>query len=269
MSTTGAFDEAVKGVQGVVHTASNVSFSPDPNAVIVPTVAGMMTLLQSASMESSIKGFVYTSSGIAAADFDLPLSVDTSTWNEAHIKEAWSVTSPPFPDGHGGAVYGASKTEAEKALWKYVKEENPHFRVNSILPDQTFGEVLSTGGSLSTGNWIRMVHKGEDDFVKHLRPAWYVNVKDVARLHVAALLSKSITNERIYACAAPFTWNQVLDVLRRLYPSRQLAEDIEGAKLSVLGYPTKRGEQLLQNTFGREGWSSLEETVAENVKDLA
>lgn len=94
-------------------------------------------------------------------------------------------------------------------------------------------------------------------------------MKDVGRLHVAALLSESVRNERIYAAAAPFSWNQVLAILRKLYPSKNIPDDIEGSKLSIMVYPSKRGEQLLQDIFGLEGWVSLERTVAENVKDLA
>lgn len=96
-----------------------------------------------------------------------------------------------------------------------------------------------------------------------------MNVKDVSRLHVAALLSESVRNERIFAAAAPYSWNQVLAILRNLYPSKKIADDIEGVTSSVMTFPTKRGEQLLQDIFGLKGWASFEQTVTENVKDLA
>lgn len=96
-----------------------------------------------------------------------------------------------------------------------------------------------------------------------------MNVKDVGRLHVAALLSESVRNERVFASAGPYTWNQILDTLRKLYPSKKFADNIEGAKLSVMTVPSRRGEQLLQEIYGHEGWTSLEETVADNVKNLA
>lgn len=147
-----------------------MSFSPDPNEVILPTIAGLTTLLQSAAKEPSVKSFVYTSSSVAASGANMPLTINSSTWNDAQIKEAWSVTSAPFPVAHAIAVYGASKAESEKAFWKFVKEEKPHFRANAILPDATIGEVLSTQGSLSTGGWIRMVYKDGVDFVKQLPP---------------------------------------------------------------------------------------------------
>lgn len=98
---------------------------------------------------------------------------------------------------------------------------------------------------------------------------WYVNVKDVGRLHVTVLLSNSVRNERVVAAAGLFTWNKVLATLRNLYPSKKFADDIEGEKPSIMTFPTQRGEQLLQEAFGRKGWTSLEEVVAENVKDLA
>lgn len=147
-----------------------MSFSPDPQEVIPPTVAGIRTLLQSAAKEPSVKSFVYTSSSVAASVANSPLTLDASTWNDAQIKEAWSVTLKPFPVAHANAVYGASKAEAERAFWKFIKEEGPQFRANAILPDATFGEVLTTQGSSSTGGWIREVYEKGVDFVKQLPP---------------------------------------------------------------------------------------------------
>jgi hypothetical protein len=66
-----------------------------------------------------------------------------------------------------------------------------------------------------------------------------------------------------------YTWNKVLAILRKLYPSRKFADEIPGAESSNMGVSTERGVQLLKEGFGRQGWTSLEETVAENVRDLA
>ena len=98
--------------------------------------------------------------------------------------------------------------------------------------------------------------------------AWYVDVNDTARLHVAALLSKAIQNERIFAFAAPYTWNEILAVMRKAYPSREFPDDIPGVEKSTLQVPTEQGEQLLKDVFGRDGWSTLEETVMNNLKGL-
>lgn len=96
-----------------------------------------------------------------------------------------------------------------------------------------------------------------------------MNVDDTARIHVAALISKSVIRERIFAFAAPFTWNQILAVFRKLHPSKAFPEDIPGVELSNMKVSNGRGEQLLKDVFGRLGWTSLEVTVAENLKDLS
>ncbi|OBT57153.1 hypothetical protein VE04_02280 [Pseudogymnoascus sp. 24MN13] len=272
MAVDGAFDDAVKGVHGIIHPASVLSFSADPAAVIPDTISGVTSLLRSAATSSSVKSFVLTSSSVAAgnpAPDNHSFEVTTSTWNEAAIAEAWSVTSAPFPPSHPNAVYSASKAESEKALWAFAEKEKPSFKVNAVLPDANFGPALNPAGGLSTGGWITgFATKSNVEFVKSLPPGWYVNVVDTARIHVAALLSKSISNERIYASAAPYTWNQILAILRRLYPKKDFVDDLPGAELSGMGVPTERGAQVLREYFGRAGWVSLEETVKENVPNL-
>jgi len=157
-------------VQGVVHTASTTSLSPDPNEVIPQVIAAVIGLLKSAANTPSIKSFVFTSSSMAADD-GVPsqtVSIDSSSWNDAMITEAWKITSAPFPPTHGFVVYGASKAAAERALWKFVEEQKPSFKVNAILPDANFGSVLSEQGSKSTGAWMGMVLAEGVGFTKHL-----------------------------------------------------------------------------------------------------
>lgn len=78
-----AFDEAVKGVAGIVHVvccvwktklggpsdrglqASDVSLSPDPDTVIPNVVAGTLLVLKSAAKTPSVKSVVLTSSSAA------------------------------------------------------------------------------------------------------------------------------------------------------------------------------------------------------------
>lgn len=62
----GVFDEAVKDVDAVIHVASDTTFGTDPNKVIPPTKAGVLSILKSAAKESSVKRFVLTSSSTAA-----------------------------------------------------------------------------------------------------------------------------------------------------------------------------------------------------------
>lgn len=95
-----AYYEAVKGVSGIVHLASVVTFDSDPEAVIPPTVKGALNALKAASTEPKVKSFVYTSSSTAALS-PVPNKktvVTKDTWNEA-VLERFRTNSPPDPYG--------------------------------------------------------------------------------------------------------------------------------------------------------------------------
>lgn len=63
-------------------------------------------------------------------------------------------------------MYAASKTEAEKACWKFVEEEKPHFEFSTILPSVTFGASLHESLSSETLTWMRALLKGDYDILK-------------------------------------------------------------------------------------------------------
>ena len=94
-----------------------------------------------------------------------------------------------------------------------------------------------------------------------------VNVKDTARLHVAALLDPDVENERILAFAHPYNWNAILAILRRIYPNKKFPTDIENEPRDLSKLDNSREAALLK-AFGRPGFTGLEETVRENTAGL-
>lgn len=88
MIVDGAFDEAVKGVSGVCHMASVMTFSDKPDEVIPTVVRGALNALTAASKEPTIKSFVYTSSSVAALlpQPDKVIKVTKDTWDEYDIR---------------------------------------------------------------------------------------------------------------------------------------------------------------------------------------
>lgn len=94
-----------------------------------------------------------------------------------------------------------------------------------------------------------------------------VDVKDTARLHVSALTDPRVENERILAFAEPFNWNDILAVLRKLYPDRTFPKDIPNCPRNLNTLDISRGVQLLR-AYGRDGFTGLEESVKENVAGL-
>jgi len=117
ISKEGAFDEAVKGVSGIAHVASILSFSSKPEEVVDPTVNATLSLLRSAAAEPSVKSVVLTSSSSAAIwpKTNVEFDIGEDSWNEESVKNAYNMPDDnPFKAWH---VYGASKTLGEKAAW--------------------------------------------------------------------------------------------------------------------------------------------------------
>lgn len=119
------------GVVAIAHVASVMSLDADPNNVIPVVKDGVINALEAAASQPSIKSLVYTSSSSAATSpgIDVGHDVREDSWNEDAIKRAWSTL--PGDAGDHVSIYAASKTEAEKALWKWVGERNLSFIVNS------------------------------------------------------------------------------------------------------------------------------------------
>ncbi|KAK3312254.1 hypothetical protein B0H66DRAFT_485641, partial [Apodospora peruviana] len=100
---------------------------------------------------------------------------------------------------------------------------------------------------------------------------YHVDVKDVAELHVAAVLDPEVNGERLQAWAENTNWNEVLAVLRKQYPERDWLPDIESLpkdeKLSITAHFTQP-LALLKKWAGQDGWISLEQTLKDNMKGI-
>jgi hypothetical protein len=98
-----------------------------------------------------------------------------------------------------------------------------------------------------------------------------VDVRDTARLHIAALLDPTVHSERLFAFAGPYNWNDVIDILKKLRPENKkipTAPEGEGRDLSDVYKASKRAEQLIRSFFGVKGWISLEDSLAAGIADL-
>jgi GDP-D-mannose dehydratase len=91
-----AYTDAVKGVSGIVHLASIVTFSSDPEEVIPPTVKGTLNVLEAATTEPKVKSIVYTSSSTAALSpvANEKIIVTKDTWNDAAVERVRTSASP-------------------------------------------------------------------------------------------------------------------------------------------------------------------------------
>jgi nucleoside-diphosphate-sugar epimerase len=162
-------------------------------------------------------------------------------------------------------VWATAKVAAEKAVWNFVKDHQPSFEASSIVPNMNFGPSVRPLPLSSTGTCIPSLLRGEDPTSTFYFPAaHFVNVRDCAKLHIAALLDPEQSERRLFACAAPYSWNDILCILRKLRPHASMRKDYDqfGRDESVL--PNDAAEQLLKKWYGH-GWTGLEETVRQNI----
>jgi len=218
----GAFDDAIKGIDAVAHTASPFhTHADEPSELIEPAVDGTVGVLKSiAKHGQSVKRVVVTSS-IAAINEpkDKPYVFTEADWNNSDPKKV----EEKGRDAEGGSKYQASKTLAEHAAWDFLEKNksNISFDLATINPGYVFGPFIHEVASPDKLNTsVALVRQtlfektpSEDELAQ---PAGsWVDVRDVAAMHVAALELEKAHGERFIASAGPFTWQEILDALHQ------------------------------------------------------
>jgi dihydroflavonol-4-reductase len=192
--------EAVAGCDYVLHVAS--PFPPvqpkDPDELIVPAREGTLRVLE-AALDAGAKRVVVTSSVAAiAGGAKGPGPLTEADWTDL--------------DFAGLSPYVRSKTIAEQAAWALVDERGERERLATINPGAILGPLLSRDASFSL-QVIERLLKGTPGAPRI--GFSFVDVRDVAKLHVDAMLSPEAGGERFIA-VAEFLWMaEVAAVLRR------------------------------------------------------
>lgn len=215
--------EAAAGCDYVLHVAS--PFPPvqpkDADELIVPAREGTLRVL-GAALEAGAKRVVVTSSVAAiAGGAKGPGPLTEEDWTDL--------------DFAGLSPYVRSKTIAERAAWELVEERGERERLATINPGAILGPLLSRDGSFSL-QVIERLLKGTPGAPRI--GFSFVDVRDVAKLQVEAMLSPGAGGERFIA-VAEFLWMaEVAAVLRR-----ELGEDARKV-------PTRKVPDLLVRAMG-------------------
>jgi dihydroflavonol-4-reductase len=269
LSEDGGWQAAVEGCDYVLHVAS--PFPPvqpkDPDELIVPAREGTRRVL-SAALAAGVKRTVVTSSVAAiAGGAKSPGPLTEEDW-----------TNLDFPDL---SPYVRSKTIAERAAWDLVREAGEPERLATVNPGAILGPLLSPDGSYSLEAIERLL-KGMPG-VPRIGFS-FVDARDVADLHVKAMLAPEAGGERFIA-VTQFLWMaEVAAVLRRelgadaaKVPTRKVPDLLVRAMAlfdpSVRSVTNQLDKKL---TYSSEkartvlGWSPrpIEETIAETARSM-
>lgn len=179
--------DAVAGCRYVHHVASPLpsSVPKHEDELIVPARDGTLRVLR-AARDAGVQRVVLTSSFVAvgyghklqAAPFD------ETTWTNVN--------------GPGVTAYGKSKTLAERAAWEFIRSEGGGLEFSVVNPVGVFGPAL--GPDFSTS--VLIIKKLLDGFP--FCPRIYfgaVDVRDVADIHLRAMVSPQANGERFLAVA--------------------------------------------------------------------
>ncbi|KAJ6483995.1 hypothetical protein C8R45DRAFT_1099160 [Mycena sanguinolenta] len=272
LTAPNGFDGILEGVAGVLHIASDVSFSISYDDVVGNVVQATVGVMKAAAKVTSVKSFVLTSSRIAIfrPDYEQPeISPKLDQWGDQFVEAAKQT-----PDDHpmkGVLVYAASKVLGEHAAWDYYNSARPPYAFNAVLPDFVIGPVFNpTPGVYSSHTYLNALFLSEPEppVVKMLQPASVaVDVRDVASIHLAALLSTSTQGKRIWAAAHRFKINDILAIWREAFPERKFVEDFKLPPQPKITLELGPSEELLRAFEGRS-WLSLRESVIANVQDV-
>ena len=193
------WDTAMKGCAYVLHVASPFVLADpkDENDLIAPAVQGTVRVI-AAAQRAGVKRLVLTSSTFAIIAGKHTGHYGPDDWSD--------------PKANIGA-YAKSKTLAERAAWEAVKGGAMELTV--INPGAVFGPSL---GARIDGQSVTMMSKmitGKIPMIPDMAMGM-VDVRDVAKLHVAAMTASGAEGKRFIACTAePVEMTTVAEVLRQ------------------------------------------------------
>ena len=177
---------AAEGCHYIIHPASP---TPNPAAkredeYVVPAVNGVLFLLRAAKA-AGVRRVVLTSAFGAVG-----MGTDKKT---PYTEEDWSDPTKDIP------AYQKSKTLSEKAAWEYIAREGYGLELAVVNPVAVLGPVLGADHSHS----IRIIRGMLDGTTKGLPKIrfCYVDVRDVADMHLKAMVLPAANGQRFLATA--------------------------------------------------------------------
>ncbi len=262
--------EAVEGCEYVLHVASPTLTSVPKNGdeMVVPARDGVLRVLR-AAREAGVKRVVLTSA-FGAVGMGHP------EMSRVFTEADWSNVDA------GIAPYQKSKTLSERAAWDFVARHGG-IELAVVNPVGVLGPVLGPDYSPSLELLRRMLDGDLPALPKFAMG--YVDVRDVADLHVRAMADPAAAGERFLAISGHSLWvREIAAILRdRLgdraakVPTRELPLWTARALARV-----NPGLRLLRPQLGRNfdatsekarrmlGWSPrpIEDTITETAESL-
>ncbi|KIM74395.1 hypothetical protein PILCRDRAFT_704037 [Piloderma croceum F 1598] len=271
---SGAFDDAVKGVTHIAHIASPLIIGAEDiaNDLLKPAMQGTVGVLQSALSSPTVKAVVVTSSFGSVFDPKFGWRAGytySAEFNPITFEEAASpdLDLNQYPEPWRPYItYCASKVVAERAAWDFHKKHSPQFSLTMILPTYIGGPnilpLLKGVDSLSFSQ--KLLWKTATDSSKLPDMDWpgWVDVRDVAKAHINALVTPEAAGKRWIVSAALTTYSEIADIVRRKFPSLTPSTDVQ-----TVDYYNLDASPAL-SVLGLGKYIELETTVVDTIQQV-
>ncbi|NLR10642.1 MULTISPECIES: aldehyde reductase [Lactobacillaceae] len=198
--------ETLQGATYAIHVASptpNRVFK-DENEMIQPAVNGVLRVLK-AARDAGVKRVVLTSAygAVFAGHKKRTTPYTEADWSDVTVKKVHA--------------YQKSKTLAERAAWRFIREEGHGMELAAVNPVGVMGPVLASDYSHSNVQ-IRQLLEGQLRAVPNV-DSGYVDVRDVVSLHILAMTRPQAAGERFLATTGEtLSMLDVANILRTAFP---------------------------------------------------
>ncbi|PCH42507.1 NAD(P)-binding protein [Wolfiporia cocos MD-104 SS10] len=273
----GAFDEAVKGVDAVEHTASPFHFNAkDPAEIVTPAVNGTLRALEAVLAHgTSVKRVVVTSSCAAVLSvLPEPHVFNESDWNDQSV----DLINQQGADADQVVKYLASKTLAERAAWEFLEKNKGKINWDLVVinPPYVYGPAIHEVESPEALNeslnaWYRSVFKNlhepaQASSIGYGFLADWIDVRDVADAHYLALQKEQAANQRIIISAGNWKWQDWINTARKFGVETSKGDDSYDPTVAVhmIQYDVSRAKAVL----GINKYYSIEETTKDTIDDF-
>ncbi|KAH6854664.1 hypothetical protein B0I37DRAFT_422347 [Chaetomium sp. MPI-CAGE-AT-0009] len=233
------YREAVKDVHAIAHAATLPGLDRPAREAWDLTDRAIISVLEAAAHgASSVEAFVYTSSLSATVPFasqaDTLVTEDACNTQDLMLQTAGR--------GNADTLRNSCLVRAEQTLRQWVRETKPRFRVNVVSPSNVIGQNFAPAHTTAWMNWVwEMYYNGgcaplEIAGAGPTQAHWYVDVEDVALLHIACIFDERISNERLQAWGCYQDRNDVIDIMRShkiMKARRALGQEFDFEKASA------------------------------------
>ncbi|PPQ69915.1 LOW QUALITY PROTEIN: hypothetical protein CVT25_002473 [Psilocybe cyanescens] len=269
----GAFDEAVKDVDAVEHTASPVPGhlpDEDPDGIYIkPAVQGTLSILNSIQKHGpNVKRVVMTSSLAALMrTVDGPTALDENDWGDEYVE----IVGKRGKEASVSEKYFASKTLSERAAWDFYEKHKAEGGWDLVVINpshpllQDFRSLDEVTRSIQFWYEYMSLEQPEENLKM---TCVYVDVRDIAAAHVEALKKQGAAGHRIIVSAGSTTWQDIKNFVFAHKP------EYFASGILKRGIPELKAEALLtlnstkaQNILGIK-YKSFEETTLSTLAEF-